>query len=219
MDGNYTGGIYKICMWLMRFAYLNLLWLVFTLIGLVFLGFFPATSAMFSIERKWIHGQDDTPIFAAFWKEYKHRFIQVNCIGFLLSFFGLLIYINYQMISSVKHLLADVISLLLLGLAFLYVIVVIYIFPVYSHYNVKFFDYFKHAFFVGISSPLMTLLIGVSVMFFLYFSNIFPGIIPVFTGSCLSFITMWFAHCAFMRIEQKHLNQSNKTEKGTNSTL
>jgi uncharacterized membrane protein YesL len=201
-------GFYNICVWIFRLAYLNILWLLFTILGAVIIGFFPATIAMFAVERKWIQGNSDFNIFQHFWSTYKQEFVKINLLGYAITFVGTLLVINYFISTSFNNAIGDLLSWLLLGLMLLCTVVVIYIFPVYVHYDVKYADYIKHAFVIGVSSPLMTLLILLSFMSYFYIVTIFPGILPLYTGSMLSFAIMWFAHCTFIKIESKQMERT-----------
>lgn len=203
METYYAGGLYKISIWIMRFAYVNFLWILFTLLGLIILGFFPATVAMFSVERKWIKGEDNFPIFQTFWQEFKEELVNANLLGLFLSIFGSLLFINYQFLAAAEGIVINLLSILFAAICFVYLIVLIYVFPVYVHYKVNNLEKIKNALFVGLFSPLMTLMIGLSMFSFYYISAVFPGIIPVFAGSGLSFAVMWFSYCAFNRIEGK----------------
>ncbi|GAF20232.1 hypothetical protein JCM19046_4941 [Bacillus sp. JCM 19046] len=51
--------------WAMRMAYLNIIWLLFTAIGLFLFGFMPATVALFTLVRKQLLKQD-VPVFKTF---------------------------------------------------------------------------------------------------------------------------------------------------------
>jgi uncharacterized membrane protein YesL len=199
---------YTICVWIFRFAYLNILWLLFTLAGAVVLGIFPATIAMFAVERRWIQGDSEFTIFQQFWSAYKQEFVKINLLGYTVTLLSALLVLNYFISASLNNAIGDVLSWLLLGLLLLCTVAVIYIFPVYVHYDVKYLDYIKHAFVIGISSPLMSLLIVLSFLFYFYVVTIFPGILPLYTGSILSFAVMWFAHCAFSRIESKQIKRT-----------
>lgn len=70
MNG-FIDGYYRFAVWITRFAYLNLLWIAFSLVGLGVVGFFPATAAMFAVVRKWVHGEKDIPVFQVFGKTIK----------------------------------------------------------------------------------------------------------------------------------------------------
>lgn len=69
------GGIYRVAEWIMRLALLNLLWLGFTIAGLIAGGLFPATQAAFAISRQWIRGETELPIFKTFLTYFKKKII------------------------------------------------------------------------------------------------------------------------------------------------
>lgn len=198
------GIIYRTTVWITRLAYLNLLWLLFTIVGLVILGFYPATVAMFAIERRWIRGNKDLPMFKTFKEEFFKNFKHSNIIGHCFTLLALLIYINYQFVAVMDFWLADVFQYVLFALAFLTFIIFMYIFPVFVHYQVTLIEAISFAFVIALSSPLNTVLILVNVISFFFIAFYIPGIIPVFMGSAISFITMWFAYRTIQKIDKKN---------------
>lgn len=91
-------GIYNLCKWITHFAYLNLLWIIFTLIGGVILGIIPSTVAMFAIARKTAMGEEDISVIKTFWSTFRTEFIRANGLGLkitLIGFFGILTYISF----------------------------------------------------------------------------------------------------------------------------
>nr|WP_052044317.1 DUF624 domain-containing protein [Alkalihalobacillus alcalophilus] len=58
--------LYTISDWIMRLAYINLLWLLFMIIGLFIVGFMPATVAMFTVIRMLLMKEESVPIFKTF---------------------------------------------------------------------------------------------------------------------------------------------------------
>lgn len=74
----FVGVLYRTSEWIMRLVYLNLLWIAFSLLGIVLFGFFPATAAMFSVVRKWIMGETDVRVFKEFWQTYRKEFWKSN---------------------------------------------------------------------------------------------------------------------------------------------
>lgn len=68
-----TNGLHGFCVWVMRLAYLNLLWLLFTLAGLGVAGLMPATAAMFTVTREWVKGNPDASVFSVFLRAYKEK--------------------------------------------------------------------------------------------------------------------------------------------------
>src|SRR5699024_9005025 len=89
-------GLYKLCEWIMRLAYVNILWIVFTAAGLIIFGFFPATGSMFTVIRKWIRKEYDIPVFRLFWSTYRSEFVRLNGIGFIFFVIGIVLYIDFR---------------------------------------------------------------------------------------------------------------------------
>src|SRR5690348_5869169 len=89
-----NGNLYKYCDWIMKFGYLNLLWVLFTLTGLVIFGFVPATISLFTITRAWIRGNTDIPIWSTFLKVYKSEFVKSNKVGLVYLLGGYVLYID-----------------------------------------------------------------------------------------------------------------------------
>lgn len=204
-----NGLLYKASNWVMRFAYVNLLWVLFTLVGLVLFGFFPATVALFTIIRKWIIGQqNEVLIFNTFWKIYRKEFLKSNLIGLIIIFVGYILYVDFLFLSTLTGPFANVMSLLFITTLLLYGITVLYIFPVYVHYEIKLMHCFKYAFIIGFSYPLITLLMILSFIIDYFITALYPAILPFFSISVLAFCLMRFSHLAFHKVAEK--NSSKK---------
>src|SRR5699024_12370739 len=72
--------------WLFTLMYLHVLWVAFTLLGDIFLGFFPATAGVYTVTRQWVAGDPDVPIFRTFYDVYKSIFVQINSWGYVMAF-------------------------------------------------------------------------------------------------------------------------------------
>lgn len=162
------GIIYRTAVWITRLAYLNILWILFSILGLFLLGFYPATVAMFAIERKWIRGNKELAIFKTFKEEFFKNFKQGNIIGHCFTLLAILIYINYQFVMVMDFWLADILQYVLFAVAFLVCIIFIYIFPVFVHYQVTLIEAISFAFVIALSSPLNTILILINVISFFF---------------------------------------------------
>src|SRR5690625_362565 len=95
MDTGLFGSIYRGSEWIMRLAYLNILWIAFSLMGLVVFGLFPATVSMFAVTRKWVMGDTEIPIFKTFWASYKTEFKQANIVGYIILVIGFFLYFDF----------------------------------------------------------------------------------------------------------------------------
>ncbi|MBM7571859.1 YesL family protein [Aquibacillus albus] len=202
--------MYKASEWVMRLAYLNLLWLLFTVIGVGIIGFFPATVAMFTIVRHWIIGNTDIPILKTYWQSFKGSLVKANLLGFISVIGGVVLYLDYTFIKDINGTLGMVAFLLFLTTSFYYLMIVFFVIPVYVHYDIKLFECLKYAFIIGASYPLRTIYITVASFVIYYLTASFPVLFLFFSGSLLSLLIMRFAYVAFEKIELKNNNKLAK---------
>ncbi|MGM7722462.1 YesL family protein [Metabacillus sp. Hm71] len=208
------GGIYTVMEWISRFVYLQFLWAMFTVFGLIGLGFFPATFTMFAITRKWIHGQTDISLFPAFKQLYKKDFLKANAIGGIAIAFGFIAYFYLRFFQVQSGAASVVFFFLMFAVCLFYLMTLLFIAPVFVHYHLKVMQIFKISFMMAISYPF-----HVIAMFFILFCfgllmQAIPGLLPFFSFSYLAFALMWIANSA---IENKegHISitvRNNKTE-------
>ncbi|WP_332632531.1 YesL family protein [Halalkalibacter flavus] len=199
------GGFYRVCEWVMRLAYVNLLWIGFALIGLVVFGFFPSTVAMFSVVRKWVMGEDDIPVFSTFYQAYKKEFLKINLLGCSLGLLGYILFIDYQFFKSMEANYLQLFSYVFLALLLVLFVILLYVFPVYVHYELKPFQVVKNALLVAIANPISTgvILVGSMIVFWITLS--FLSVLFFFSGSALTFVVMWSAYRSFTKVEN-HLD-------------
>ncbi|SHM56366.1 YesL family protein [Gracilibacillus kekensis] len=197
------GIIYRSMVWLTRLAYLNILWIVFSLLGLLAVGFFPATIAMFAVERKWIRGNTSFAILPYFWVVYKNNFKQANVIGFPFVLLFILIYFNLYFTQVMNHFIGNLFFFFLFAILFLVAIVFLYVFPTYIHYDVRMIESIIFSFIIAFSAPLQTFLILVNLFGFFIITLYLPGVFFLFVGSATSLIIMWFAYRAMTQIKNR----------------
>lgn len=199
-SSGWMGKLYSFCQWITRLAYINLLWLLFMGLGLVVLGAAPSTATMFSIIRKWVQGESNFPIFSTFWEIYKKEFRKANVLGFLLLLISIVLYMDWRLISSVQGFLYPILTGCLIGVAFLFVVVMLYIFPVFVHYEYRTLQYLKTAFLIGISYPLHTMAMILAVVCAFLISIFFNSVGILFVGSGLGFALMYLSDLVFGKI-------------------
>lgn len=195
-------GLYALTEWITKFAYVNILWIGFSLLGLVVLGVFPATVAMFSIIRKWLLGED-IPIFKTFWNTYKIEFLKSNGLGVVLVVLAGIVYLDLYFMKINANYLFSLAHIPLYLLILFIILTVLYLFPVYVHYNVRFIQMFKNAFLIMLINPFNNLfmLLGIVASFFVI--KFLPGIVFFFGGSMIAGIIMANCYAAFKKIESK----------------
>ena len=195
---------YSLLEWIMWLAYLNLLWMGGLAAGLFVLGLFPATVSMFAVIRGLLKRDSaENRIFHTFVSTYKKEFVKSNLIGFTIAAMGCVLYLDFLFIQNMSGVVYYILFTGLIFISLVYVISLLYIVPVYVHYDLSFFQYFRHAVLIGIVSPVITLLMlaGLAGLYLLLVS--IPGLIPFITTSSVAFILMSSALIVFHRLEQK----------------
>ncbi len=201
--GGFTGGFFRFSEWAMKLAYLNLLWILFSILGFGVFGIMPATVATFTIARKWLK-QEDIPIGKTFFFTYKKEFLKSNVIGFILAITGMILYVNYQYLHVVENPIIHIVVVsLILMMSILYGILILYIVPVYVHFDLGLSQYFKYALMIGIMNIHLTIIMVVSIYLLYLFLIFIPGLIPVFVVSMLALVIMGISYYAFLLLEKK----------------
>lgn len=220
-SGGLMGGLYRICEWIMRLAYVNILWIFFTVIGLVIFTVTPATVAMFTVVRKWVMGEIDVPVFRLFWNSFRKEFIRANLLGLILGLIGFILYIDFLYIVNIDGVYSSVLNVGLIVVLFFYIVVLLQIFPVFVHYELKTFQYLKYAMFIGLSFPLRTVMVAMGVVVVYFIITLFPGLHLFFSASTVSYIIMWISNNTFKKIEesQKKADEDAQEQESSNQQL
>ncbi|WP_368658766.1 YesL family protein [Metabacillus halosaccharovorans] len=196
-------GLYTVSLWVTRLAYVNILWVSFTILGIVIVGFYPATTAMFAVIRKWVLGDHDIPIFKTFWSNYKKEFVKSNILGLFISIIAFIMYSSLNIISSLTIPTLKILYIPNGLVTLLFLLTILYIFPVFVHYDVKLTKVAKNAFIIMTINPIATFCMVVLSGFLVYMIHTFPGLIPFFSGSVIAFLLMFLSNYAFNRASKK----------------
>ncbi|MRG87864.1 YesL family protein [Salinibacillus xinjiangensis] len=195
-------GLYEASEWISRLAYLNILWVLFTLGGLVVFGIFPATASVFTITRYWVMGKEDIPLFKTFWNSYKENFGKVQIIGYVLVAIGAILYYDYQFFSEKEGPMFFVIELLTGSIIFIFSLVVLFIFPVFTHYKLKTIEYFKNTLLISLSQLLLSIVMFIVTGLLVYALSSFSGLLLFFGLSLPAYWITWVAQIIFKRLEE-----------------
>src|SRR5699024_3710383 len=191
----------KIMKWIMRIALLNFLWIIYSLLGLIVVGIFPSTIAALGVARQWLIKDKEIKVWKVYKNIYKEEFIQSNIAGWILTFIGLVLYMNYQVMKAWQGELFFIIPFAFLLVLFLYVLLILWIFPLMVHYNAKLSNLFKSAFIVGVTKIHYSISMGIfrcgEVFFSLDLSALFI---------CLSF---WLLAVRWMCLSLKVIKKIN----------
>ncbi|PXW90957.1 putative membrane protein YesL [Streptohalobacillus salinus] len=203
------GFFVKLYFWLdqfMKIAYVNLLWLVFSLIGLGVFGVLPAFVAVLTIIRKWMMKDTDVPIFQTFLAAFKQAFIKANLSGLIFAFIYFILSVNYQYMMTLSGALQVVMAAAFGMNAILFFVTLVYFYPVYVHYDLRLWGYFKQAFLFGLIHIHYVLVIGILIYGLYHLFVVIPAIILMFSPILLGLILMPITLLSFKKIEKKKQN-------------
>ncbi|MDI4644921.1 YesL family protein [Cohnella hashimotonis] len=227
------GGFYKISEWIMRLSVTNVLWVLTSLpVWIIAFGalrasttdelvsvfipmavlmpftWFPSTSAMFSVARKWVMGDTDVPLLKTFFRSYKQNYKQAMLGGLLYSLLFFILIVDYRVyLSKFENL--GVLSILFLALMVLLFVSLFQFFSLLSHFHMKTFQLLKNAVVLTIGKPLRSLSTAIGSGVIIYISLFkFTFLIPFFMGSLIAV----FAFYNFYLTIQKMQAMANKEE-------
>lgn len=184
--------------WGFNLVLLNILWIFFSLAGLIVLTLFPATAALFAVLRSLLIEDEDLSIIKEFIKHFKTEFAKSNIIGYLVTALGVILFVDFKIVQQLNN---ETMEIIMVNVIFIvgifYFICMLYIFPLFVHFKLKTWQYIKNAFFLTIARPFHTIMMitFLGITFYLYM--LMPVLILLFGMSLLSFITMKVATIAF----------------------
>jgi uncharacterized membrane protein YesL len=245
------GGLYKVSEWIMRLSGTNLLWFIFSLpfffmlvpmlvpvqggadpkdvlIQMAVLAaivapftLFPATTAMFSVVRKWIMGEADVPIIKTYWKGYRENYKQSMFGGFLYAILGVVLIINYSFYAKQTGTL-NLLSILFIVFMVVVLASLLYFFSLLSHLHMKTLQILKNALVLTIGNPIGTVVMIVGNLGILYISFFhYTFLIPFFMGSLCATVTFFMFHKTFLTIQirqEQYEREQREKELGESST-
>ena len=211
---------YRIAEWLTRLVYANILWILFSLFGLIILGIMPATAALFAISHKWLRGIENFPIFKTFWQEFKNSFIKANILGVILIILSYIVgnssFFYYQQFQIEGGLNYQLLFYFMILIVLLYFLILLYIFPLFTNYELKYYHMFKNALLISVLSPGYTILTIASLLLLAVSFLFLPALVPFMGISSAAYITMWGTSKSFKKVEnkiKKMKNLDDETEK------
>ncbi|RKL66224.1 hypothetical protein CR203_16865 [Salipaludibacillus neizhouensis] len=208
----FMGKFYKFGEISIFLVYVNFLWICFSLLGLIVFGLGPSTVAMYGVCRKYLMSESDIPVFKTFWNLYRTDFLKSNFLFWILFGLGYILYINLNFFTVDGEWIPLISTILLLLTTLIYSIMLIYIIPLFVHYNNSFFSYFKNAILISIFHPIRTIY-AIAVLLTIYHIFYFYPVLIIFVGpSLFSFILMYVTYRTFLGIEAKRERLQEEAE-------
>ncbi|GAA0376228.1 YesL family protein [Bacillus horti] len=190
-----------LCDWVYRLSILQLLWFVFTLLGGIVLGIFPATAALFASLRKLQNGES-IHLLSTFVKAYRAEFWKSQQLGYLYLCTGLFIYIDLLLLISYQHPVAMIGIVLFTSLFILFLSASMYVFPIYAHFRMTLGTMIKLSFFLAVTQPLLTLGMALGTVLIYCILWFIPGLQLFLSISVFCFVYMKLASIGFEKIQK-----------------
>lgn len=191
--------------WLTTLAYLNLLWLGATLMGLVFFGAGPATFAVHSLVKTKLKQGDLSHIFPKFKEAFKQHFKDGNIYFGLVTAASVFIYVDARVIQALPQnaFIQFVVLPALIILSALVIIVATFTLGIYFEFNDTLLKSVKDAFWLSLISPVAGIFIVHAFLIgFLIYAYI-PALMLFYSLSFYAFVTQWIMSKTFKRIKKK----------------
>lgn len=195
-------GIWRVFNWVVRLAYINILWILFSLLGFIILGIGPATVSAFAVIRKLLEDKHEFSIWKLFMQVYKKEFWHANQLMLVVFPVCLLIYVDFiflQMLPS-SFFIDKVVFTGMIILSLLIIVWFSYLFAVYVHFELSFKLNFKHALLIAGINPLPTILILFGLFIFTITLFMIPAISIFYFMSLPVFMIQLCTKQAFKKI-------------------
>lgn len=202
MEGNWAASVMEILDKITKLIYINLLWFLFTLIGLGIFGLMPSTASVNLLVRKYLRREEYTNIFVEFWNCYKKSFISSNIIGLIFYVIAFILYLDFHILLGTNSVIGKVLLALTLMFGLIFVGVLLNFFPIYSKYHMKVFDYLKLSLVIALSNPLITLLMTLWVIIIIIICLKWSVVLPLLS---VVLVAMGVNGLSMKKIETKHL--------------
>ncbi len=205
----WMGKFYGIVEFITMLAVLQLMWIGFTLLGLIIFGISPATVGLFSVMRKRLQGEDSLrSLTSAYWSTYKKEFMNANKIGVILIVIGYFLTINFQVVSMMSGTMGLLMLTLLVMVTIMYAVMVMNIFQVFAHYDLPFSRYFSASLLLSISFPIQ--MIGSMMGLYLFYRVflVIPGLLPFFGISMTILFLTWMSSQIFKKKDESEVLES-----------
>ena len=195
--------IIKITEFITEFVMLNLMWFAGCVLGGVIFGWAPSTVSLLAVIRNKIMKKEYYGVVRSFWATYKKEFIKSNALGIVCMLFLVIVSINKINFDSQPEGIFTILSVISTVVRVLICGIILYMFPLYVHYNMDLKEYFIRALNLLIVKPFVTICIVLWTLLVYVIIMKIPGLIAIFGVSVYFYGIMAINYQFFMRNEQR----------------
>ena len=147
---------------------------------------FPATTAMFAVARKWVTGEEDVPLLKTFFRGYKENYLQSMLGGIFFVLIFVIIAVNYSDLKQGGSL--RVLAVLFIAFTVIMIIALFNFFSILVHLHMKIFQIVKNAILITIGNPInsIVLLICNGVIVYICLTKVNFFLVVFFMGSIMA---------------------------------
>lgn len=207
----FSGSILALSEWITRLAYLNILWILFTLGGFVIFGFFPATIALLATLRQFLI-KNDPPVFKTFLTYYKKEFSGSNKLGFIITIIGLILYLNIIFLQSTPSEVSRFLFNSSIVMSCIYFLVICYSLASYVAFDKPLKTHIKNSILITFYSPIPSLFIIFGFIAVYYAVTRIAGVGFFFSMSILGLVILSSANLAYKRVTRKQEELSGRVD-------
>lgn len=172
---------------------INLLWLFFSLIGLVVFAFMPATVAVYLIALN-IRKDIEIKPFRTFINIFKKEYIKSQKVFLMVLILGVIVYTNTIFYVNNLEIWTGIhlVGLIVMGLIMIaYVSMLIHLIPVYIYFpELKPYQIIKNAFLLGFAYPLRTFLALVLMLIIVFITTVIQPLLPFFLIAVIALVSL-----------------------------
>ncbi|MBA0947854.1 YesL family protein [Enterococcus gallinarum] len=176
--------------WIAKFAYLNILWLGFTFLGIGIFGFFPATMTCFIMLKGFVIEGETEWTVKQFFSCYKKVFFRSNGIGSICSLIIGSLVVNLQLVlTSEEPLFIGLripILLTIIGTIFM----LVYVFPISVYGKRSLYQTFFSACCFALAFPVQTAKVLIFLILIAGIGFLFPMFLLFFSGSVSMYLVL-----------------------------
>ena len=188
--------------WVTNLFYLNILWFIGCLLGLVIAGIGPATMSLFETLKELSWKNNEVPLTKHFIKTYKEQWLIINKWMILLYAAILFFWIDYRLIVlfNFDTLIFKIVYPLLILLLSIVTLTTLYFFTFYTNFDLPILKKLENSLLLSFSSPLRSLLI---LLFLILYYNLilrWPFIFIFFMASLPAFIIVLILKKIYFRL-------------------
>lgn len=203
------GKLYRLSEFIMAIAYLNILWIIFTLFGGIILGIHPASIALVACIKDWRENDVEQVNFRNFKENFKKEFKQANILGIFITLLVSVSVINGSFVYANRAIVHPVLTMTFMIAVIVLMVLLIYVYPVYVYFRKSTVTTIVYSITIGMAHPFMTfmILVFVSLLFIGIYST--SGLALFFGVSALAYVIVKYTCKVFETLTLKSAEKAS----------